>query len=237
MSAQQSTSVHDETQEVRRVRRRRPRGRLRAILAAAGVLGIGAAVTLAAWTDTEWIFGGTNNDGTPIGTSVFEVEQNVFDGQGFTNRENWPTDATAGRLNFTVAAASLSPGTVVYAPMQLRAAAGSIAGTVVLNGAVAGTGSSTALFNVLTYQAKTGVAQASCNATGMAGGTVLTAAGSPLTTGGSASFAVAAGANATTAGTAVDVCFAITMPASATSQTLQGLTVIPVWNFLATSAS
>lgn len=236
MSVQSSTPVRGEESEVRRVRSRRSRGRLRAVLAGAGVLGVGAAVTLAAWTDTEWIYGGTNND-TPIGTSVFEVEQNVYDATGFTNRESFSTGGPAGKLNFTVAAASLSPGAVVYAPMQLRTAAGSGGGTVVLNGAQQGTGTSAALFTALTYQAKTGIPQASCNASGMAGGTALTPAGSTLGTGGSASFAIGAAPDATTPGMPVDACFAITMPSTATDQALQGLAVVPVWSFVSTSQS
>ncbi|MET0435152.1 MAG: SipW-dependent-type signal peptide-containing protein [Cellulomonas sp.] len=237
MSADQTTRAHDETTEVRRTRDRRSRGRLRAVLAGAGVLGIGAAVTLAAWTDTEWIFGGTDSDGTPIGTTVFEIQQNVYDGQSFQNRENWPTDATAGRLNFTVAAASLSPGAVVYAPMQLRAAPGSVGGTVVLNAAQQGTGTDPGLFGALVYQARTGVSQASCNAAGISGGTALAPASTPLGTGGSASFTVAGAPDATTAGTPVDVCFQITMPATATGDALQGKAVVPVWSFTATSQS
>ncbi|RMI06643.1 SipW-dependent-type signal peptide-containing protein [Cellulomonas triticagri] len=219
-----------------RSRSRRPKGRVRAVLAAAGVLGIGAAVTLAAWTDTEWIFGGTNNDGTPIGTTVFEVEQNVYDGAGFANRETAPPGGTAGRLNFTVQAASLSPGAVVYAPMQLRAGAGSVAGTAVLNAGAAATGSDAGLFGALVYQAKTGVSQANCSAAGFAGaGTQLVPASSPLTTAGSTSFAVPAGTGGDP-GAAVDLCFQITMPATATSTALQGKTVTPVWSFTATSS-
>lgn len=231
--------IQDRTVAVQAVRSRsrRPKGRLRAVLAGAGVLGIGAAVTLAAWTDTEWIFGGTDSDGTAIGTTVFEVEQNVYDGADFQNRESWPEDATAGRLNFTVAAAALSPGAVVYAPMQLRAAPGSVGGTVVLNAAQQGPATDAGLFGALVYQARTGVPQASCNAAGIGGGTALAPASSTLATGGSATFEVTGAPSATAAGTPVDVCFQITMPASATSTALQGKTVTPVWSFTATSQS
>lgn len=229
------TAYESHTIASTRNRKRRTKGRWRAILAAVGVLGIGAAVTLAAWTDTEWIFGGTNND-TPIGTSVFEVEQNVFDGNSFQNRENWPTDATAGKLNFTVSAQSLTPGAIVYAPMQLRAAPGSIGGTAVLNGAVAGPNTNAALMAALTYQVRSGVTQANCNAAGIGAGTPIVAAGQPLTANGTASLTIGAAPNTTTGGTPVDICFQITMPASATSSTLQGQTVTPVWNFVATSS-
>jgi predicted ribosomally synthesized peptide with SipW-like signal peptide len=230
----QETSVILEESEVRRVRRRKPRGRLRAILAAMGVLGIGAAVTLAAWTDTEWIFGGTDN-GPGVGTSSFNIQQNVNDVAGWRDGQ---TEGTAGKLNFPVNATALSPGTVVYAGVSLRAAAGSIAGTAVLNGATAASGSSTTLFTTLTYQAKTGVTQANCTAAGFAGnGSALVPAGTALSTGsGATTFALPAGASSAVPGAQVDVCFAITMPASATSQSLQGLAATPVWNFVATSS-
>jgi predicted ribosomally synthesized peptide with SipW-like signal peptide len=207
---------------------------VRALLAAGGVVGVGAAVTLAAWTDTEWVFGGTGDPDTPIGSSVFEVQQNVFDGAGFVDRE---TEPEAGALDFTIASGALSPGAVVYAPMQLRATAGSVAGTVVLNGAVAGTGTDAALFGVLRYQVRTGVAAAACNATGMAGTSAadLVVAGSALTTAGTGTFALPAAASATTPGTAVDVCFAMTFPATSTDTGLQGQVAFPVWNFVATS--
>jgi predicted ribosomally synthesized peptide with SipW-like signal peptide len=237
MPTQPQDQIQDQvvTGRTVRSRARRPQGRLRAVLAGAGVLGIGAAVTLAAWTDTEWIFGGTDRDGTAIGTTVFEVEQNVFDGAGFANRETAPPGGTAGRLNFTVQAASLSPGAVVYAPMQLRAAPGSVGGTAVLNAGAAGAGSDGALFGALVYQARTGVPQAGCNAAGITGGTALVAAGSPLTTAGSTAVTLPPGTGGD-AGTPVDVCFQLTMPASATSSALQGKTVTPVWSFTATSA-
>lgn len=215
--------------------RTRTSGRVRALLAAGGVVGVGAAVTLAAWTDTEWVFGGTGDPATPIGSSVFEVQQNVFDGAGFADRETQPS---AGALNFTMSAATLSPGAVVYAPMQLRTTAGSVAGTAVLNGAVAGTGTDAALFAELLYQVRTDVAAAACDAAGMAGTSSndLVVAGSPLTAPGAVSFALPAAPDAITPGDAVDLCFAMTFPSTSTDTALQGLAAIPVWNFVATSA-
>lgn len=234
MTAQETAPVREEV-EVRRVRRRKPRGRTRAILASMGVLGIGAAVTLAAWTDTEWIFGGTDS-GAGIGTSSFTMQQNVNDGTGW---RDGATEATGGKLNFPVQATALSPGAVVYASVSLRAAAGSIAGTAVLNGAIPSGGTGTTLFGLLTYQAKTGVTAANCSAAGFAGnGTALVPAGTALGTGsGATTFALPAGASSTVAGAQVDVCFAVTMPSSATSASNQGLATTPVWSFLATSTS
>lgn len=99
---------------------RRRSGRVRALLAGGLVLGVGSVATLAAWTDTEWIYGDGSADGGVDGVAAgyFEVEQNVWDGPGgaasFVDRE---TQAEAGGLVFSpLEATSLSPGDVVYAP-------------------------------------------------------------------------------------------------------------------------
>ncbi len=198
------------------------------------MLGVGAAVTIAAWTDTEWVFGGTDT-GAPIGSTSFEVQQNVYDGGDgaaqFVDRE---TQSGAGGLNFTVTAGSLPPGVTVYAPMQLRTTAGSIAGAVVLNAGVDGSEVPTALFAALTYHVKTGVAQTACNSVGMAGTAGdLVPVGSPLATAGTVPFAVPAGV-AGAPGASVDLCFALTLPMDVPDG-LQGLLATPVWSFTSTS--
>ncbi|HLS48570.1 MAG TPA: SipW-dependent-type signal peptide-containing protein [Actinomycetaceae bacterium] len=44
-----------------------------ALSAAGTVLAVGAISTLAAWNDSEWVWGGANSQGDPIGTSTFNV--------------------------------------------------------------------------------------------------------------------------------------------------------------------
>ncbi|WP_228516878.1 SipW-dependent-type signal peptide-containing protein [Curtobacterium sp. VKM Ac-1376] len=99
--------------------RPRARRRNRALaLAAGGVLVIGGAgYTLASWTDTEWVFGGTDSGGPAVGTSGFDVEQNVtapFATGDFGSDATNPGQA----LRFTIDALALSPGTATYAPSR-----------------------------------------------------------------------------------------------------------------------
>jgi len=63
-----------EKQKHRVVRRR-----IFAVAAGGAALGVGVAATLAAWTDTEWVFGGDGTGGPGVGTSTFAIEQNLRD--------------------------------------------------------------------------------------------------------------------------------------------------------------
>lgn len=89
------------------------RGRkLRALLAGGLVLGVGAAVTLAAWTDDEWAIG-------DFGAGTFGIEGST-DGTTF---DDHPTEGEAAGLEFELAAQNLSPGDVVAAPFAIRTTA------------------------------------------------------------------------------------------------------------------
>src|SRR5690349_6827064 len=48
-----------------------------AITAGFAAIGIGGAATLAAWTDSEWVFGENGAGGPGVGTSSFSVQQNT----------------------------------------------------------------------------------------------------------------------------------------------------------------
>lgn len=215
---------------------RRRRGLVRALLAGGLVLGVGSAATLAAWTDTEWVFGDGSADGgvSGVAASVFEVEQNVWDGAGgaarFVDRETRPA---AGGLVFSpLQAQALSPGDLVYAPMQLRTKVGSAAADVTVAPAVLAGGSQT-FFDALRYSVRSGVTKEECGDAAFTGATAL---GTPLVTSsalstGSATGALQLGAaTATTAGAPVDLCFAITLPGGS-PDSLQGLGATPVWSF------
>jgi predicted ribosomally synthesized peptide with SipW-like signal peptide len=196
------------------------------------VLGVGSAATLAAWTDTEWVWGGSGA-GDNIATSVFELEQNTAgDTPVWVNEETAP----GGQLSFGLGATDLTPGDTIYAHVQLRAAADSDAGTVTLDGAVDQVAPSDALFAALVYAANSGVTLANCNAAGFATGTTLVAAATPLTTGsGATSITVTAAPDAVTPGTPVDLCFAVTLPDIPANQALQGQEAQPAWAFQAIS--
>lgn len=113
--------------------------KIAAIAAGVLVIGIGATYTLASWTDSEWVWGGTGN--TPgVGTSKFEVQQNVtapFNdlAANWANRENNP----GGGLTFTTGALALAPNTTIYAPVALRTITQSAGATVTLQKAVTAT--------------------------------------------------------------------------------------------------
>lgn len=208
--------------------------KVRALLAAGVVVGVGAAATLASWTDTEWAWAGNGSGDDPgLGASMFDVQQNVWDGAGdganFVDRETAP----GGELDFTVRASRLTPGDTVYAPMQLRTIADSDAAELTLDGAAVGTGDAD-FFAALRYGVRTGVARGSCSAAGFGGGRTLVPTGTVLGTGsGATTFALAAGDDVTP-GEAVDLCFAVTLPAGSPSS-LQGKGASPQWAFQALS--
>lgn len=204
-------------------------------LSAAGlVLVAGATVTsLAAWTDTEWIFGGAGSN-PGIGTSKFNVQQNVTtDATSWNDRESRP----GGQIDFSTQASSLVPGDTVYAFVRLRTAEGSVAGDLTLNADDPMDGSSQLLYNALIYQAGQVSGPADCNAAGLAQSVAedkqLIAAGSTMGADAVRTFELKANsANEET------ICFALTLPDTATNRAnkqLQGQTATPVWNFEAIS--
>ncbi|SFH27428.1 SipW-cognate class signal peptide [Cryobacterium levicorallinum] len=224
--------------------RRSRRGKIMAILAGGAVLGLGTTATVAAWTDTEWVFGGASGtgDNAGVGTSSFEVEQNVvipFDTAAFVQDETNPGQA----LTFGLDALSLTPGDSVYAPVALRTVTNSVAGNLMLEPAVAATGvtvvdSGAALWSALTLQVWASETAFTCNASTVASTTtpVITKIvdGALSTTGGAAAQALSA-ASANTQ----HYCFKVTLPSNAqTNQSLnlQGRTVAPAWEFSAVSS-
>ncbi len=203
------------------------RTRIMAIAAAGAVLLGGIGITsLAAWTDQVYVQGGFN--GTPgLGSSSFEVQQEVQGDSAFTDRE---TAGTAGLVDFGSLATTLSPNTTVYGWVQLRTKAGSIAGDLTLKSTLTSTTTSD-LSGYLTYGARIVGSTATCSdGTGWSSGTVLVADGQPLTTSATSSFSLAANATQTKV-----ACFAITMPAG-TSTAAMGKTLTPVWYFDAISS-
>lgn len=206
-------------------------------LSAAGlVLVAGATVTsLAAWTDTEWIFGGAGADPGLIGTSSFNVQQNVTaDATSWTDRETRP----GGRIDFSAEASSLVPGETVYAFVRLRTASGSDAADLTLNAEAPLEGSSQLLYSALTYQAGRVSGPQACNAVGLAQslteGKQIVAAGSALNAvDEEREFELKADS-----GNEETLCFALTLPnteANAANKQLQGQAASPVWNFEAIS--
>lgn len=91
----------------------------KALLADGIVLGLGAAFTVAAWSDDVWVSASFN-------TSPLNLEGNIGDGwRAFATADN------AAHLTFTVSPSAMRPGDSVYAPLSMRLGAGGASGAVV----------------------------------------------------------------------------------------------------------
>jgi predicted ribosomally synthesized peptide with SipW-like signal peptide len=233
--------------ERRSDRKRTSRGKIMAILAGGAVLGLGSTATLAAWTDTEWVFGGTGND-AGVGTSSFEVEQNVvapFHTTAFVQDETNPGQA----LTFGLNALSLTPGDSVYAPVALRTVANSVAGNLTLEPAVPAAGVAVVdagvagvaggdLWNALTVRVWVSGTTFTCDASTVASASIVQIASGALGTSGGTAAQPLSAASANTQ----YYCFSVTLPepinANAAREIagLQGRTVAPAWEFSAVSS-
>lgn len=202
---------HADQSEPRK--RRRVSGRVRALLAGGLVLGVGATVTLAAWNDSEFATG-TFQAGT------FNL-QGSTDGTAFSDHATTPGAA----LGFSVNASSLSPGDVVYAPYAVRLAADTTSPATVTVTAPSTTGTVTNLTYTL-------IQPSSFGCTSSTTGTVLVPAATAVgSVPGTVTFELAPGAPVTSAGAAVDLCFAVTAEAGLT----QSQAGTATWQFQASS--
>lgn len=207
--------------QVRENRRRLRNRRIKAVLAGGLVFGIGAAGTLASWTDTE-----TADGSFEAGTFNIELSANG----SWDNTREMTFDAT-----------SMYPGSKVYAPVFVRTTADTTmdGALTVSGGGISGTPS--ALGSALSYRAVTlsigadAVADFTCDST--------TFAGSNSYVFGSASGGTALRA-ATTASTTQDLkasggavrayCFEVTLPEN-TPNGAQGQSANHTWTFEAES--
>jgi len=190
----------------RRRRGRRASQKVRALLAAGVVVGIGAASTLAAWTDNESV-------SANLISGTFGIVGSV-DGTTFADH---PAEGPA-QLAFNVSATALVPGSVVYAAFSVRTTAGSAAGAASL-AADAANGSGLGAY--LRYGVSS--TDGTCTQAAFDGGTVLVPRGSALAAAPAASQNLDANGGST-----ITYCFEITLPADA-SNDAQGLTVDPRW--------
>jgi len=100
-----STITAASSRDARRARNRR----LKAILAGGLVLGVGAAVTLAAWNDSEFAQG-------EFTAGAFNLEGSI-DGAAYAEHDALES---AAELVFSVPTLNLSPNDVVSAPFAIR---------------------------------------------------------------------------------------------------------------------
>jgi predicted ribosomally synthesized peptide with SipW-like signal peptide len=197
------------------IRARGTSRKVKAILAGGLVLGIGAAVTLAAWTDQEWA------------TATFSSGHfNLVGSTDGTNFSDHATVGTAAALTFSTGFNNLSPDTTVSALYALRLdAATTVAATGVVSAAV---GTGTAEAN-LTYRiVQVGAAdQCTPNAGGIAdivSSSSMDAVTDPQT------FALSQGSNGNPGGTVL-LCIQVTTGPGL----LQDTSATGTWTFTATS--
>ena len=143
------------------------RGRRRKALLAGGlVLGLGAAVTLAAWSD-DVIANGLFNTGT------FEL-QGALDGTTFQDYdvENRDGGGQAASLSFELDATQMSPGQTVYAPLTIATSANSsLSGTFTLADVTADGGGLDSVLTYKIYNTENGTHGANCSPTAAPTGT------------------------------------------------------------------
>jgi predicted ribosomally synthesized peptide with SipW-like signal peptide len=193
------------------------RQKIYAVLASGVVLGIGTAVTLAVWNDSEYATG-EFTAGVFIleGASTAVVNDPVF--------SDHSTVGTAAPLQFVVDASALSPGTSVSAPFAVRLGVGTTNAADVALVAQGTTGAMTGL----TYEIQTS-ATWGCGTPSGSLVPALTALGSvPAST----EFTLTQGATGV-AGTPAFFCFVVTANAALES----GQTGTATWNFSATSVA
>ncbi|UCR88879.1 SipW-dependent-type signal peptide-containing protein [Mycetocola spongiae] len=201
---------------------------VRAILAGGLVLGLGSALTLAAWNDSEFA-GGLFSAGS------FNLEGSTTDGATGFSDHNTTAGNAAATLTFSLPVnGNLSPGSTVFAPLWLRLAAGTTDAaelrTEALTTVDTGGDNSTRLgYGVYALNSAT----AACDATGVAAGTRLAGAPTLATDTGidSAAVALPQGADTHTAGAATKLCIVVT----AAPSLAQGGSTTATWQFSASS--
>lgn len=206
----------------------RTRSRKRkALLAGGTVLGLGAAVTLAAWTDDVWVSGS-------FSASTFNV-QGAVDSAGIA-WQDYDSEGGAGPLAFTVNPTAMTPGNSVYAPLNLRVGPEVSEFNAAISLPVAPTGpaivspANSAFYTALELSLYD-VPPADCNASGTAGATAFPGfEGASLNT-------TSTGTLLTLDGdmTAQGVCFEVTLSDTATTDVSGGETGLLTWNFHAES--
>lgn len=194
---------------------RRTRRKVLAILAGGLVLGVGAAVTLAAWNDSEFATG-------TFTAGAFNL-QGSTDNLTFTDH---PAAGSAAAVTFSTGFNLLSPNDVVAAPFAVRldAATTNNATAIFTSAATTGTATANLSYGVVQVASMAGCTPA---ATGTA---TLVPAGTPMTAvTGATAFALAKGTAAP--GATVFLCFQV----KAAPTLLASQTATAVWGLTATS--
>jgi predicted ribosomally synthesized peptide with SipW-like signal peptide len=195
------------------------RRKVLAVLAGGLVLGIGTAVTLAAWNDSEFA-------ASTFAAGAFDLE-GATDGAAGAYADH-ESAGEAAALTFTVEPENLSPADVVYAPYWVRLDAATTTGGTLAVDAIAATPGTPDATPDLAHALYAIGPDAPCDATATSGTLVASGATADSLTAG-ADVALSAGA-AGSAGAPVQLCFVVT----AGDALEQGATSTVTWSFLAT---
>lgn len=191
-------------------RRRRRSRTIRAILAGGLVLGVGAAVTLAAWNDSAFVTGSFT-------AGTFKLEGAITNG-AYLEYDTTP----GGTLDFTLPAAGLSPGDSFSAPFAVRLSADTtVGGTVAVS-----TDTTSGTITNLTYDLDVK------DAWGCGAATTSTPISGEALGAGTAGLTVAAGSPVSNPGAPVFLCFTV----HAGSGLAQGQSGSATWKFVGTSS-
>ncbi|MFT4213609.1 MAG: SipW-dependent-type signal peptide-containing protein [Microbacterium sp.] len=199
------------------------RRKIFAVLGGGLVLGIGAAVTLAAWNDSEFATG-------TFAAGSFNLE-GATDGADGTYSDHASAGAAAS-LEFTLPLAeNLAPEDVVYAPFWVRLDADTTTGATLMASSAEGTDTTGANAAELSYDVYAIDPSATCDATATAGTQVAT--GTDLDDFTAVDTVTLLEGSAGAAGTPVQLCFIVTAGADLE----QGGETSATWSFTATSTT
>jgi len=193
--------------------------KVKAILAGGLVLGVGAAITLAAWNDSEFASG-------TFTAGQFNLEGST-DGTAFADHAD---SGTAAVVFDVTDYGDVSPGDTMYEPFWVRLAENTTsAATLNLAGITAGTLGNEANLSYEIYRLDAGTP--TCDAAGVAAGQLI-GSGADLTTFvAGAATTLSPGSPTTDAGAAEQLCFVVT----AESSLVQALGATTTWQFEAVS--
>ncbi|MFJ6415583.1 SipW-dependent-type signal peptide-containing protein [Paeniglutamicibacter sp. NPDC091659] len=197
--------------------RKKPAGTMRkiaAVLAGGLVLGIGAATTLAAWTDSQYAT-------ATFTAGIFKIESSI-------NGTTW-TDHTAGApAQLTLSAAGMSPGVSSFGYLDVRTTdASTLGGTVLLQAATKGSSDPQDMIDALEFRAKALNAGQTCDAAALGSAAFVDVTASPVVTGSQSLSPKKANV--------VRYCLQTQMKTSAPSS-IQGKTANLTWTVLGTSS-
>ncbi|MCW4353472.1 hypothetical protein ONR57_09205 [Hoyosella sp. YIM 151337] len=198
--------------------------KVRALAAAGLVVGTGAALVLAGWTESLFVAAG-------FGTAPFSVEGDI--GSGW---QRYPDAGNAAELPFPVAVQSMRPGDAAYAPISVRVGADSLAASVTLEGA-SGSGQ---FYSALRYRV---IESATCGAPSFTSGTFIVGSPSsaqPLNASSAQNIISLPAGAAGNPGAHKTFCFELSLPNTAANWTTPGIPGAQLtvnWKFAAQSTT